>query len=157
MKGIITRFTVTENICLISLGQLDGGIGSAANVLHAFREQNMNIDMITKAYPTKGSNYDMSFTIDANQLPQAMQVIGGLKKSMGKLSAQIGTGNTKLCVYGSAMADTPGIASALLDALTACEADVRLITTSEVDISVLVAEIDTDSCAAAIREVFGVE
>ena len=60
--------------------------------------------------------------------------------------------NHKISVYDPAMKNTPGIAAQVFGAITGTNADIRLITTSEVEISLLVTEADFDTVLAALQK-----
>ena len=52
------------------------------------------------------------------------------------------------------MRGTPGVAAKVFSAVSKVKADIRMITTSEVDISLLVVKADADMTVVAIREIF---
>ena len=52
------------------------------------------------------------------------------------------------------MNGTPGVAAGVFDAVSSVSGDIRMITTSDVTISLLVAQIDTDKCVEAIKNAF---
>ena len=58
----------------------------------------------------------------------------------------------KISVYDPAMKNTPGMAARVFSAIASSDADIRLITTSEVEISLLVTEADYDTVLTAIEE-----
>ena len=60
--------------------------------------------------------------------------------------------NHKISVYDTAMRNTPGIAAQVFNAISGTDADIRLITTSEVEISLLVTEADFDTVLGAIQK-----
>ena len=60
--------------------------------------------------------------------------------------------NHKISVYDPQMKNTPGMAARVFSAIAASDADIRLITTSEVEISLLVTEADYDTVLEAIEE-----
>ena len=59
--------------------------------------------------------------------------------------------NHKISVYDPAMKNMPGIAAKVFGAIAGTKADLRLITTSEVEISLLVTEADFDTVLEAIQ------
>ena len=60
--------------------------------------------------------------------------------------------NHKISVYDPVMKNTPGVAAQVFNAISSTDADIRLITTSEVEISLLVTEADFDTVLNAIQE-----
>lgn len=64
------------------------------------------------------------------------------------------SGNCKISIFGEEMRGTPGVAAKVFSAVSKVKADIRMITTSEVDISLLVVKADADMTVDAIREIF---
>ena len=62
--------------------------------------------------------------------------------------------NCKISIFGEEMRGTPGVAAKVFSAVSKVKADIRMITTSEVDISLLVVKADADMTVVAIREIF---
>ena len=63
----------------------------------------------------------------------------------------VSSGNCKISVYDQAMKNTPGIAAKVFAAAAKIETDIRIITTSEVDISLLVTAADFDQTLKEIE------
>ena len=62
--------------------------------------------------------------------------------------------NVKISLYGEEMPRYHGIAASVFRVLKNCGTDVLLITTSSVDISVLVNGASAEQCVAALTEAF---
>ena len=63
--------------------------------------------------------------------------------ALGKdVKLMLNSGNTKLSVYGEGMKTKPGVAAAVFRAVVSAGATIKMITTSEVDISMLISKFD---------------
>ncbi len=156
MSRFITKLTVTDDVCLITLSNLPQSISYATDILTKVAEAGINIDMINLSPYVKSGRISVSFTLLKDDLTKAMNVLGSFKENYPKLSYEIITDNTKLCVYGEYMPDKCGVAAEFLRLLEDTGIELRLITTSVVDISVLIAQHNADTVVSAIQKYYGI-
>lgn len=138
-----TVITTADNITLVTLQGFPANIESIAKIFEKISEYNINIDMISMA-PTHGAFTGLSFTISDNDMVDILSFVSSLKKE-AQVNVIVSSVNHKISVYDPIMKNTPGIASQVFSALKATNADIRLITTSEVEIALLVTEADYDT------------
>ena len=69
---------------------------------------------------------------------------------------EVDADNVKISVYGKKMKDIPGVAAKLFTILANGGIEVKLVTTSEVDISYLVCEKDVDKAIEAIKNEYNI-
>ncbi len=156
MSKVITHLTVTDDICLINLTNLPAEISAAADILSAIAAADINVDMINQTPFVKSSSISFSFTILKDDLAAAMTVLGSFKAKFPKLASEIITDNTKLCVYGEYMPDKCGIAAEFFSIFKNNDIEIRLITTSVTDISVLIADHSSDEAINIIKSHYGI-
>ena len=101
--------------------------------------------------PTHGAFTGLSFTISDNDLVDVLAFTTQLKKETD-VNVIVSSVNHKISVYDPIMKNTPGIAAKVFGAIANTKADLRLITTSEVEISLLVTEADFDTVLSAIEK-----
>ena len=147
--GANTVISTVDNITLVTLVGFPAQVDSIATILKSIAEYNINIDMISMA-PTPGAFTGLSFTISDNDLVEVLAFTTKLKKETN-VNVIVSSVNHKISVYDPAMKNTPGIAAKVFDAIAGTKADLRLITTSEVEISLLVTEADFDTVLSAIQ------
>ena len=147
--GANTVISTVDNITLVTLVGFPAQVDSIATILKSIAEYNINIDMISMA-PTHGAFTGLSFTISDNDLVEVLAFTTKLKKEIN-VNVIVSSVNHKISVYDPAMKNTPGIAAKVFDAIAGTKADLRLITTSEVEISLLVTEADFDTVLSAIQ------
>ena len=132
-----TVISTVDNITLVTLVGFPAQVDSISKIFQSIAQYNINIDMISMA-PTHGAFTGLSFTISDNDLVDVLAFTTQLKKE------------TDVNVIVSSV--TPGIAAKVFGAIANTKADLRLITTSEVEISLLVTEADFDTVLSAIEK-----
>lgn len=152
----VTSINVTYNVALITVDNLPSNVKLISDIFNSVSEQNINIDMISQAPSYRGS-ISLSFTLPANDLVKAISVLNKFKKSVRELNVEVDAENTKLQVYGDAMKNIPGVAAKLFTLLANEGIEIKLVTTSEVDISYLIYEKDVDRAISSIKSEFGIE
>lgn len=145
-----TVISTVDNITLVTLVGFPAKVDSIATILKSIAGYDINIDMISMA-PTHGAFTGLSFTISDNDLVDMLAFTTKLKKEMD-VNVVVSSVNHKISVHDPAMRNTPGIAAKVFAAIAGTKADLRLITTSEVEISLLVTESDFDNVLSAIQK-----
>ncbi len=156
MKGV-SSINVTEDIALVTLNNLPRDLCLTAQILSTFGEQGINIDMISQSAPT-GSTADVSFTINAEDVVRALEIIRPFREQHRSLRPMVSSGNCKIQLYGQEMRQQPGVAAQVFSIVSQVSGgEIMLVTTSEVDISLLLAHHCAQEVLAALREYFGVD
>ena len=137
-----------SDITLVTLQNCSASMEDITRVLKSISDGGVNIDMISLA-PTHGSLTDFSFTIDDNDLFTCISEL----RSSTDAKFIVSNGNYKISVYDTEMKNTPGVAYKVLNAAAAVHADIRLISTSEVEISLLVTSADYERTLEAVGRV----
>lgn len=145
-----TVISTVDNITLVTLVGFPAEVGLIAKIFESISQYDINIDMISMA-PTHGAFTGLSFTISDNDLVDVLAFTTQLKKET-QVNVIVSSVNHKISVYDPAMKNTPGVAAKVFGAIAGTKADLRLITTSEVEISLLVTEADFDTVLGAIQK-----
>ncbi|MBP3704537.1 MAG: hypothetical protein J6I98_03285 [Clostridia bacterium] len=145
-----TQISTVSNITLVTLQGSPATTAFMANVFEKISALGVNIDMISMP-PNHGANAGLSFTIDDDDLLTILSFTKSLKEETG-IKVIVSSVNHKISVYDPAMKNAPGMAARVFSAIASSDADIRLITTSEVEISLLVTEADYDTVLSAIEE-----
>lgn len=145
-----TVISTVDNITLVTLVGFPANVDSISHIFEAISKYDINIDMISMA-PTHGAFTGLSFTISDNDLIDILAFTTQLKRETD-VNVIVSSVNHKISIYDPAMKNTPGIAAQVFSAISGTNADIRLITTSEVEISLLVTEADFDTVLAAIQK-----
>lgn len=143
-----TVISTVDNITLVTLKGFPADVVSISKIFEEISNYDINIDMISMA-PTHGAYTGLSFTISDNDLIDILGFTSSLKKKT-KVDVIVSSVNHKISIYDPAMKNTPGIAAKVFSSISKTDADIRLITTSEVEISLLVTEADYDTVYNAL-------
>ena len=150
---IIDNITVCDEITLISISNTSADIEHIAKVFNMFSDAGINVDMISQL-PPSGANSGFSFTVNDNDFISVLDICAELRKMNGDIKISVSNGNSKISVSGEAMRDLSGVAAKVFSAAAQAKADVRMITTSETDISLLVVSTDSEEVVKAINAAF---
>ena len=127
---------------VLALAHVPDQPGVAAQLFEALSAAGLNVDLIVQATHEGGSN-DIAFTVAEAQLERAQLVCRELLASMGPAAADATlsteAGMAKLSISGAGIMGRPGVAARLFDTLAKGGINLRLIATSEVKVSCLVA------------------
>ena len=143
--------TTTDGITLITMPTVPADIDFVARIFENIASLEINVDMISLT-PPQGSNIDLSFTISDDDLGKLL-AYNAERRSKGESSIQpvVSSGNCQISVCDEAMETTPGMAAKVFRAAAKASADIRIITTSEVQITLLVTQADFDAVYEEIK------
>lgn len=152
----VTNITATYNVALVTVDNLPNDMSLISDIFNSIAEEGINIDMISQAPPYRGT-INISFSIPSDDLVKAISALNKYKKKVPDLMVEVDANNTKLSVYGESMKNLPGVAARLFTLLANNGIEVKLVTTSEVDISYLIYDKDIDRAIEAIKKEYGLK
>ena len=103
-----------------------------------------------------GETADVSFTIDSKDLVRTLSIVQRFRVQYPNVRPSVSSGCCKIQLYGEEMRACPGVAAQAFRLVSEQTGDIRLITTSEVDISILIAEHDLPAVLENLRAFFQV-
>ncbi|MDR1351256.1 MAG: aspartate kinase [Zoogloeaceae bacterium] len=130
--------------------------GIAYQILGAVAEANIDVDMIIQNMGHDGAT-DFSFTVNRSEFDQAKAALEGAREHIGAREIQ---GDNKVCkvsAVGVGMRSHPGVASQMFRALAEEGINIRMISTSEIKISVVLDEKYLELAVRALHRAFGLE
>ncbi len=146
------KITTTADITLVTLQNCPSELKFVAGVFEKIGSLGVDVDMISLA-PSHGAFTSISFTISDADLVKILNFTAEVREK-GNVKAIVSSGNNKISVYDEGMKQLPGVAAEVFKAAASSGADIRLITTSEVDISLLVTAADFAEALKAIKNRF---
>ncbi len=149
----VTSMCTLYNVAMVTVDNLPNDMLLISNIFSKIADENINIDMISQSPPYKGK-INISFSMPADNITKVISLLNAYRNSVPNLRIGIDSDSTKISVFGEAMKEIPGVAARLFRLLAANEVDVKLVTTSEVDISFLIYDKDTDKIISAIKKEF---
>lgn len=131
--------------------------GIAAQLFNALGVAGVSVDMIIQGVPGAGnSRQQMAFTVARDLEAEALEAVQPILAEIGG-SATADRDVAKLSVVGIAIGSTPGIAGRMFAAVAGAGANIEMIATSEVRISVVIPAKEARSALAAVHTEFGLD
>lgn len=146
----VTKITSEQNIMLTTFPGAQYSAQSLAEHLDVFAKAGIVVDMICQSAP-RGSEVDFSFTTSYDNFTAVMVALPDAVKSNPPL---ISGGYSKINLFGEEMVTSCGVAARALQALDKASVEVVLITTSDLDMSLLVRQQDEDVALEALHTAF---
>ena len=154
-KLLVTGVAADKNTARISaIGVLDKP-GIAFNIFDTLAKNNINVDIILQSVGREGTK-DISFTVAGDDMEQAIEILEKNKKRLTIKEVSCNPNVAKLSVVGAGMMSNPGVAAKMFEALYNSRININMISTSEIRITVLVAEKDIDKAMNAVHDGFAV-
>ena len=130
--------------------------GSNHRLFSPLASSGIAVDMIVQNVAQAGLA-DISFTVPADDLAQALDVTRSVAGALGAKGVSHDDSMAKVSVVGVGMAREEGVAGRMFLALSREGINVRMITTSEIKISVLIDRADGAKAVKATHAAFGLE
>ena len=154
MNGV-SRITVAEDMSLVTISSQTSDSVLIGNIFTEFARDGIVIDMISQTVP-HGSTMDISFTTHSKHVAQVLGVISRIKDQYKQIKIMVSTGNCKIQLFGEEMREMNGVAARAIMSLVEHGVDIIMITTSEIDISLIVSPADELSAIQYLEESFEV-
>lgn len=150
---VINGVTKDDYISRITIVGLDNKIGKTYKVFKMLAENEINVDVIMQ---TLGENVvkDLAFTVKMNDLDKTLKVLEANKEELNAKQILHSENLSKVSIVGVGIANKPGVASDMFEALYENNINMHMITTSEIKISILVDSSDSELAVKAIHDKF---
>ena len=152
-KTYISGVASDKDIARLALVGLRDQPGVAYKVFNLLAREKINVDIILQSIGRSDSK-DISFTVSKNCADQAYRVLMDNKDNLGYDHVDVNQDVAKVSVVGGGMVDNPGVAATMFEALYESHINIKMISTSEIKVSVLINKDDTDKAVAAIHDKF---
>lgn len=129
----------------------------AARIFEALGAAAVSADMIIQGVPgAGGSRQQMAFTVPRDLIEEALEAVSPVLTEIGG-DASADSDIAKVSIVGIAIGSTPGIAGRMFDAVAAAGANIEMIATSEVRISVVIPAERAKEALASVHDAFGLD
>lgn len=150
---VVTGVAFVRNEALISLGGLPDQPGIMSSLFTALSSAKIPVDMVVQNVAREGYA-NVSFTVAEDELPAAMKVVDETARSLGAQDVTTRIGLSKVSVVGHGMQSHTGVAARMFQVLARHQINIKVVTTSEIKISVLIARERCNDAVLAVHEGF---
>ena len=151
----VTGVALDRNYARIDLLGVPDTPGVAAQVFEALGAADVNADTIIQGVPG-GNRQQMAFTVTKDSVEDALGAVRPVLERLGG-EAHADPNIAKLSVVGIALGSTPGLAARMFAAVAEAGANIEMITTSEVRITVVIGAEHAVEALRAVHRAFGLE
>ncbi len=150
---IITGISSTQNDSKVSLIGVEDKPGVAASIFKPLSKNLINVDMVVQNISANGNETDLTFTIKTQDLSITKKIIQE-NKDIDYRKLIFEKGVSKISVIGVGMITTPGVTFRMFQALANKKINIKVISTSEIKISVLIDKKNTKKALIALHKEF---
>lgn len=152
-KMLVSGVAGDKNVARLAVIGIADEPGRAFKLFELMGKYNINVDIILQSIGRDGTK-DISFTVPMDSADEAKKVIEDNLDIIKADKVVVEDKVAKVSVVGAGMASNPGVASRMFEALYDSGINIHMISTSEVKISVLIDEKDTEEAMNSIHEKF---
>ena len=156
-QELVSGIAYSRDEAKITLTQVPDQPGVAAAIFGPLADANINVDMIVQNVSQGGKTTDLTFTVSKAELERAIKVIEGSKGTIKYAALSPDSNVVKVSVIGVGMRSHAGIAQRMFRALAEKSINIQVISTSEIKISVLIAEDYTELAVRTLHTAYGLD
>jgi aspartate kinase len=156
-KQYVSGIAYSRDEAKITLIRVADRPGVAADIFGPLADANINVDMIVQNVSADGKATDLTFTVTEGDLDRAIQVLGEHRKALGYSDLVSDANVVKVSVIGVGMRSHAGVAQCMFRALAEKGINIQVISTSEIKVSVLIAEEYTELAVRSLHAAYGLD
>jgi aspartate kinase len=156
-QQLITGIAHDKNEAKITLTAVPDRPGAVAAIFSPLAEASINVDMIIQNIAHSTGSTDVTFTVPGSELARSIDVLQKGQDSIGYVSLVHDTKVAKISVVGVGMRSHAGVASTMFSALAQRGINIQAITTSEIKVSVLIDEDETELAVRVLHTAYGLD
>ena len=154
MEGMLIKGVAKDtDVAVLTILNVPDVPGTSFKVFGVLAQKNINVDIILQGTGREGDK-DLTFTVPLSDADTALRVLKENQHRFGGKDITVDTSCAKVSVVGGGMKSNPGVASRMFEALFEANVNIRMISTSEIKISVIIEKADADRAVAAIHDAF---
>ena len=156
-KEIVSGIAYSKDEAKITLIRVADRPGVAAAIFGPLSDANINVDMIVQNVSEDGKATDMTFTVTKSDFERARAVLEAQQEVLGFERMIADPNVVKISVIGVGMRSHAGVAQRMFTALGERGINIQVISTSEIKVSVLLAEDYTELALRALHTAYGLD
>jgi len=153
-KSVVSGIAFSKDEAKITVTHVADRPGVAAAIFGPLAAANINVDMIVQNVSLDGSSTDITFTVPRSDLARAVQCLERAKPELKFSEVKSDINVAKVSVIGVGMRSHSGVALKMFETLAAKGINIQVISTSEIKVSVLVADEYTELAVRALHAAY---
>ena len=156
-QQVVSGIAYAKDEAKVTIMKVDDKPGIAARIFGPLAEANINVDMIVQNVTPDGKHTDMTFTVQAAELPKALDVLKKAKSDIGPFDVKSSADVVKVSVIGIGMRSHAGVAAQMFKTLSDKGINIHAISTSEIKISVLIDAAYAELAVRSLHTAYGLD
>ena len=154
---MVSGIAYSRDEAKITLVQVADKPGVAASIFGPLADAGINVDMIVQNVSADGRATDLTFTVTEADLERAVENVAAKKDMLAYVDLVSDSNVVKISVIGVGMRSHAGVAQRMFETLADKGINIQVISTSEIKVSVLVAEEYTELALRALHTAYGLD
>ena len=151
---VITGVAYSRDDAKVTLIGVKDKPGVASAIFKPLNDKNILVDMIVQNVSADSQKTDVTFTVKRDDMSKTEQILYDLKSEIGYEKLITDNQVSKISIVGAGMITHPGVAFKMFNALASKNINIIVISTSEIRISVLVEDKNTDLAVQTLHTAF---
>ena len=156
-QQVVSGISHNRDEAKVTLLKVSDRPGVAAGVFGPLAEASVNVDMIVQNVSEDGKTTDLTFTVGQADLNLAVEVLETRKDEIGFHKIVADAELVKISIVGVGMRSHPGVAQTMFNALAKKGINIKVISTSEIKVSVLIDEEYTELALKTLHSAYGLD
>ena len=156
-RELIAGVAYDKNEAKVTLVGVPDRPGVVAAIFGSLADADVNVDMIVQNIAKAEKTTDVTFTVPRTQLPLSLDVLARSHDRIGYAQVLSDANVAKLSVVGVGMRSHAGVAVTMFRALAERGINIQAITTSEIKVSVLIAEEYVELAVRVLHTAYGLD
>jgi aspartate kinase len=156
-QEVVSGIAYSRDEAKITVRKVEDRPGIAAGIFGPLAEAAINVDMIVQNASDDGKTTDLTFTVGRADLERALHVLKGREGELKYGGVVSDPAVSKVSVIGVGMRSHTGVAQTMFRSLADKGINIQVISTSEIKVSVLIAEEYTELAVRALHTAYGLD
>jgi len=154
---LVSGIAYSRDEAKITLVQVADRPGVAAGIFGPLADADVNVDMIVQNVSEDGKFTDLTFTVGQEDVDRAVKVVETALNDVKYERVESDPSVAKISVIGVGMRSHAGVAHRMFQALADKAINIQIISTSEIKVSVLIAEEYTELALRTLHTTYGLD
>ena len=156
-QQVVSGIAYTRDEAKITIVGVPDRPGIAASIFGPLAETSINVDLIVQNVSADGKQTDITFTVAQADYERAIGMIEAARQDIGFSRVEGDPEVVKISVIGVGMRSHAGVAQKMFNALAEKGINIQVISTSEIKVSVLLAEEYTELALRSLHTAYGLD
>jgi aspartate kinase len=156
-RQLITGIAADKNEAKVTLTRIADRPGAVATIFGPLAAANINVDMIIQNVAKDKGETDVTFTVPGADLLRTQALLEAQKEAIGFYRMICDDKVAKVSVVGVGMKSHAGVASTMFRSLADRGINIQAISTSEIKVSVLIDEDETELAVRVLHTAYGLD